>query len=191
MKLYIKYMVSNCCKLMVKEKLRNLGLHPTEITLGEVEINEEISSQQHDEVRHTLKKMGLELLEDKRSIQIEKIKTAIIEMIHYSDEPPEVNYSEYISRKLEYDYTYISKLFSEVTGFTIQQYIITHRIERAKELIIYDELSLKEIAYKLHYSSIAHFSNQFKKVTGLAPSFFKSLKVNKRMAIDTFVAEEA
>ena len=183
-------MVSNCCKLMVKEKLRNLGLHPTEITLGEVEINEEISSQQHDEVRHTLKKMGLELLEDKRSIQIEKIKTAIIEMIHYSDEPPEVNYSEYISRKLEYDYTYISNLFSEVTGFTIQQYIIIHRIERAKELIIYDELSLKEIGYKLHYSSIAHFSNQFKKVTGLAPSFFKSLKVNKRFAIDALVAEE-
>lgn len=184
MKLYIKYMVSHCCKLMVKEELKNLGLKVTSIELGELEIEGDISKEQFEKIKTALIKNGHELMEDKKSIQIEKIKNAIIEMVHYSDEPLEIKYSEYISEKLEYDYTYLSNLFSEVTGSTLQQFIIVHKIERAKELIIYNELSLKEICFKLHYSSVPHFSNQFKKVTGLSPAFFKSLKKKKRTSLE-------
>ena len=126
----------------------------------------------------------LELLEDKKSILIEKIKNVITEMIHHSDELPKVNYSDYISQKLEYDYTYLANTFSEVKGITIQQYIILHKIERVKELILYDELSLSEISYKLHYSSPAHLSNQFKKVTGLTPSFFKKMKQKRNRNLE-------
>jgi AraC-like DNA-binding protein len=122
----------------------------------------------------------LELLDDKRSILIEKIKNVITELIHYSDELPRVNYSDYISEKLGYDYTYLSNIFSEVKGTTIQQFIIINKIERVKELLLYDELNLTEIAYKLHYSSVAHLSNQFKKITGLSPSFFKQLKQKRK-----------
>jgi AraC-like DNA-binding protein len=176
MKLYIKYMVSLRCKMVVRDELEALGLVYTAIDLGLVELKEEIS----DEVRETLKKnlirSGLELLDDKKSILIEKIKTVIIEMIHYSDELPATNYSEYISEKLQYDYTYLANLFSEVKGITIQQYIINNKIEKVKELLLYDELSLKDIAYKLHYSSAAHLSTQFKKSTGNTPSFFKKVK---------------
>ena len=184
MKLYIKYMVSHCCKLMVQEELKKLGLRAYNIELGEVEVDEEISPAKFEQIRTALLKQGHELMEDKRAIQIEKIKNIIIEMIHFSDEPIEMKYSEYLSTKLENDYTYISNLFSEVTGVTIQQFIITHKIERAKELIIYNELSLKEIAYKLHYSSVGHLSNQFKKITGLTPIFFKSLKKKKRISLE-------
>ncbi len=169
MKLFVKYMVSLRCKMMVKEELKKLGLHYVRVDLGMVEILEDITPEQRENLSKNLMKSGLELLEDKKSILIEKIKNVIIDMIHYSDEIPEVNYSEYISEKLSYDYTYLSNIFSEVKGITIQQYIIFHKIERVKELILYDELSLSEIAYKLHYSSPAHLSNQFKKVTGLTP----------------------
>jgi AraC-like DNA-binding protein len=176
MKLYIKYMVSLRCKMMVKEELKKLGLEYVVVDLGTVEIMEDITREQRDQLKTNLLKSGLELLDDKRSILIEKIKNVITEMIHYSDELPDVNYSDYISEKLKYDYTYLANIFSEVKGITIQQYIIIHKIEKVKELLLYDELNLTEIAFKLHYSSVAHLSNQFKKVTGLSPSFYKQLK---------------
>jgi len=176
MKLYIKYMVSLRCKMMVKEELKKLGLRYVVVDLGMVEIMEDITQEQHDQLKINLMKSGLELLDDKRSILIEKIKNVIVEMIHYSDELPKVNYSDYISEKLGYDYTYLSNIFSEVKGITIQQFIIIHKIERVKELLLYDELNLSEISYKLHYSSVAHLSSQFKKITGLTPSFYKQLK---------------
>jgi len=180
MKLYIKYMVSLRCKMMVKEELKKLGIKYVIVDLGMVEILEDISKKQREQLKVNLLKSGLELLDDKKSILIEKIKNVITEMVHYSDELPKVNYSEYISEKLGYDYTYLANTFSEVKGITIQQFIISHKIERVKELLLYDELNLTEISYKLHYSSVAHLSNQFKKVTGLSPSFYKLLK-QKRM----------
>lgn len=176
MKLYIKYMVSLRCKMLVKEELKMLGFQNTIVDLGIVDVLEDVTKEQREELRTNLHKSGLELLDDKRSILIEKIKNIITEMIHYSNELPKVNYSDYISQKLDYDYTYLSNTFSEVKGITIQQFIIINKIERVKELLLYDELNLSEIAYKLHYSSVAHLSNQFKKVTGLSPSFFKQLK---------------
>lgn len=176
MKLYIKYMVSLRCKMVVKDELAKLGLHTTLVDLGMVEIMEEISNEDRETLRINLLRSGLELLEDKKSILIEQIKGVIVEMIHYSDETPKVNYSEYISEKLNYDYTYLSNVFSEVKGITIQQFIIINKIERVKELLLYDELNLTEISYKLNYSSVAHLSNQFKKITGLSPSFYKQLK---------------
>ncbi len=185
MNLYIKYMVSHRCKLLVKEELNKLGLHPFEVTLGEVVINENISAGEREQIKAALLKSGLELMDDKKAILIEKIKTVIIEMIHYDNKIPKINFSDFLSQKLEYDYTYLSNLFSETAGATIEQFIIVHKIERAKELIIYDELNLTEIASVLHYSSVAHLSNQFKKVTGLTPSFFKSLKKKKRNTLET------
>ena len=119
-------------------------------------------------------------MDDKKSVLIEKIKDVVIEMVHYEDELPKVNFSDYLAEKLGYNYTYLANLFSETEGTTIEHFIIIHKIERVKELIIYDELNLTEIAWKLHYSSVAHLSNQFKKITGLTPSFFKSLKNKKR-----------
>lgn len=169
-------MVSLRCKMIVKEELTKLGLKYVMVDLGIVEIPEDLSKVQHDLLKAELLKSGLELLDDKKSILIERIKNVITEMIHYSDEVPKTNYSDYISEKLNYDYTYLSNIFSEVKGITIQQYIIIHKIERVKELLLYDQLNLSEIAYKLHYSSVGHLSNQFKKVTGLSPSFFKQLK---------------
>jgi AraC-like DNA-binding protein len=179
MKLYIKYMVSLRCKLMVKDELRKLGLQSVHIELGMVELIESISNEQRERLKANLLKSGLVLLDDKKSILIEKIKSLITELIHYTDELPKVTYSDYISEKLGYDYTYLANIFSEVKGITIQQFIILHKIERVKELLIYDELNLTEISYKLHYSSVAHLSNQFKKITGLTPTFYKQLK-NKR-----------
>jgi AraC-like DNA-binding protein len=169
-------MVSLRCKLLVKEELEKLGLHYVVLELGVVDVLEDISPTQREELKLNLQKSGLELLDDKKSILIDRIKNVIIEMIHYTDELPKVNYSDYISEKLDYDYTYLSNIFSEVKGITIQQFIIVHKIERVKELLLYDELNLTEISYKLHYSSVAHLSNQFKKVTGLSPTFFRQLK---------------
>ncbi len=172
-------MVSLRCKMMVKEELKKLGLRYVVVDLGVVEMLEDITPQQKEQLKVNLLRSGLELLDDKKAILIEKIKNVIIEMIHYSDEVPKTNYSDYISQKLDYDYTYLSNVFMEVKGITIQQFIIIHKIEKVKELILYDELNLTEISYKLHYSSVAHLSNQFKKITGLSPSVFKQLK-NKR-----------
>src|SRR5688500_6010027 len=177
-------MISNRCKLAVKEELKKLGLHFIVVDLGEVEIMENMTVEQHQQLQAGLISAGLELMDDKRAVLIEKIKNVITEMIHHSEELPKVNYSDYISEKLNYDYTYLSNLFSAVKGITIQQFIITHKIERVKELLFYDELNLTEISYKLHYSSVAHLSNQFKKVTGLSPSQYKQLKDKKRSTIE-------
>ncbi|MBW8201715.1 helix-turn-helix domain-containing protein [Flagellimonas abyssi] len=180
MLIYIKYMVSSRCKMVVRQELQKLGLHYANVDLGTVEILENITDLQREQLHKNLKVFGLELLDDKRKIIIEKIKSVIIEMIHYSEEMPKVNYSDYISEKLGYDYTYLANTFSEVKGITIQQYIILHKIERVKELLLYDEVNLTEISYMLHYSSVSHLSNQFKKVTGLTPSFFKKLKEKRK-----------
>jgi AraC-like DNA-binding protein len=165
--------------MYVKQALLNLGLRPVEIDLGVVEVLQDISAEQRQQLKTNLLKAGLELLDDQKSILVDKIKNVIIEMVHYSDELPRVNYSDYISEKLDYDYTYLANIFSEVKGITIQQFIIIHKIEKVKELLLYDELNITEISYKLDYSSAAHLSNQFKKITGLTPSFYKQLK-NKR-----------
>lgn len=169
-------MVSLRCKLMVKEELKKLKIRFDAVDLGIVEIRCEITLEQREMLKENLLKSGLELLDNKKTILIEKIKNVIVEMVHYLDELPNMNYSDYVSEKLGYDYTYLSNLFSEVKGITLQQFIIIHKIERVKELLLYDEMNLTEIAYKLHYSSVAHLSNQFKKVTGLSPTFYKELK---------------
>lgn len=165
---------------MVKQELERLGLHNTSIELGMVDIEETINEEQKKLLKRNLALSGLELLDDKKNILIDRIKNVIIEMVHYTDEIPKVNYSDYISEKLDYDYTYLSNLFSSVKGITIQHFIIKHKIERAKELILYDQLNLSEISYKLHYSSVAHLSNQFKKVTGHTPTFYKKLGKRRR-----------
>ena len=177
-------MVSNRCKLVVKEELKKLGLHFVVVDLGEVDLMEELTSEQREKLSAALQESGLELMDDKRAVLIEKIKTVIIEMVHHSEEMIKVNFSDYLSEKLKHDYTYMANLFSETQGMTIAQFIISHKIERIKELIIYDELNITEIAWKMNYSSVAHLSNQFKKVTGLSPSHFKQLKEKRRCPID-------
>lgn len=184
MKLYIKYMVSLRCKMLVKDELKKLGINCVSVDLGMVEIQGDITDEQLETFAKNLKKSGLELLDDKKNILVEKIKSVIVEMIHYEDEVPKVNDSDYISEKLGYDYTYLSNTFSEVKGTTIQQYIIMHKIEKVKELLLYDELTLTEIAHKLHYSSVAHLSNQFKKITGLTPTYFKELKEKREKNLE-------
>lgn len=184
MKLYIKYMVSNRCKMAVKEELKKLGLHFIVVDLGEVEIMEKISTEQREELKKALLHSGLELMDDKRAVLIEKIKNVIIEMVHHTEEMIKVNFSNFLSEKLNHDYTYLANLFSEVQGTTIEQFIISHKIERIKELIIYGELNITEIAWKMNYSSVAHLSNQFKKATGLSPSHFKQLKDKRRSPLE-------
>lgn len=184
MKIYIKYMVSIRCKMIVKAALDQLGLRYTTLDLGEVEVKENLSEKQRNQLSSILLTSGLELMEDKKAVLIEKIKGVIIEMVHYADELPIIKNSEYLSGKLHHDYTYLANLFSETTGTTIEHYIIAHKIEKVKELLLYDELSLTEIAFQLHYSSVAHLSNQFKKVTGLTPSYFKKLKNKRRKTLD-------
>lgn len=169
-------MVSLRCKMVVHEELNNLGIKHAVVDLGIVEILNDINKQQREILKENLLKYGLELLDNKKSILIEKIKNVITEMIHYSDEVPKENFSDYLSEKLGYDYTYLANTFSEVKGITIQHFIIVNKIEKVKELLLYDELNLTEISYKLNYSSVAHLSNQFKKITGLSPSFYKQLK---------------
>ena len=173
-------MVSLRCKILVKKELKKLGIGYVTLDLGMVETSEDIGEERLIQFRNNLIVSGLELLDDKKSILIERIKNTIIQIIHYSDDVPRTNYSDHISEELGYNYTYLANTFSEVTGITIQHYIISHKIERVKELLLYDELNLSEIAHKLHYSSAAHLSNQFKKVTGLTPSFYKKLR-SKRM----------
>jgi len=170
--------------MLVKEELKNLGLHFVLVDMGVAEVMENITDVQREELKAALLRSGLELMDDKRAVLIEKIKNVIIEMIHYTDEVPKINFSDYLSEKLEYDYTYLANLFSEVQGTTIERFIISHKIERVKELIIYDEMNLTEIAWKMHYSSVAHLSNQFKKHTGLTPSHFRNLKNKRRIPIE-------
>lgn len=170
--------------MAVKEVLKNLGLHFMVVDLGEVEIMEDISPEQRAQLKADLLLSGLELLEDRKGILIERIKNAVVEMVHYSDENLKMNFSDYLSEKLHYDYTYLANLFSEVQGSTIGQFIIAHKIERIKELIIYGELNISEIAWKMNYSSVAHLSHQFKKATGLTPTHFKQLKDKRRSPIE-------
>jgi AraC-like DNA-binding protein len=170
--------------MIVKEKLNELGIPYVSVILGEIETKQKITEIKREQLKIALLKFELELMDDKKAILIEKIKIVIIEMIHYSDELPKITFSNYLSEKLNYDYNYLSNLFSETEGTTIEYFILRHKIERVKELIIYDELSLTEIAFKLHYSSVSHLSSQFKKVTGLTPTFFKSLKDKKRNTLE-------
>ena len=179
MKLYIKYMVSIRCKMIVKAELEQLGLHYGAVDLGEANVREDVTLAQRDQLRSALLKSGLVLMDDKKSLLVERVKALIVEMIHYADELPPIKKSIYISEKLNYDYTYLANLFSEVTGITLEQFIINHKIERVKELLLYDALSLTEIANKLNYSSVAHLSNQFKKITGLTPTYYKKLKQSR------------
>ena len=184
MKLYIKNMVCIRCKMVVKDELTKLGLHYTSVELGEADIVETLSPEQQDQFKEALVRSGLELMDDKKSVLIQKIKNVIVELIHYTDEPLTVNFSVFLSTKLDYDYTYLANLFSEVQGITIEKFIITHKIERVKELLVYNELNLTEIAYLMHYSSVAHLSAQFKKITGLTPSHFKHLKEKRRSMLE-------
>jgi YesN/AraC family two-component response regulator len=177
-------MVSTSCKNAARDALREMGLHFIIVELGEVELMETLSFSQREELKTKLLASGLELMDDKRSVLIERIKNVVIHMVHYSDEVLLINFSDYLSEKLQLDYTYMSNLFSEVQGTTIEQYIISNKVERIKELIIYNELNITEIAWKMHYSSVAHLSNQFKKVTGLSPTHFKQLKDRKRNPIE-------
>ncbi len=170
--------------MVVKSELDKLGLKYYAVDLGEVVVDGDVTAEDRRAFKIALAKSGLELMDDKRAMLIEKIKNVIVEMVHYEDEVPKTKYSDYISVKLDYDYTYLANLFSEATGITIEQYIITHKIERVKELLLYDELNLTEISYKLNYSSVAHLSNQFKKVTGLTPSYFKKLKLKRRLTLE-------
>jgi AraC-like DNA-binding protein len=170
--------------MLVKAELKELGLHFINVELGVVEIAEDITLEQREILKSNLLQSGLELMDDKKSMLIEKIKIVITEMIHYNDELPKVNYSEYISKVMGYDYTYLANIFSEVKGITIEHYIIAHKIEKVKELLLYDELNLTEISYKMNYSSVSHLSTQFKKVTGLTPTFFKNLKDKRRNTLD-------
>jgi AraC-like DNA-binding protein len=184
MKIFIKNMVSIRCKMVVKAELEKLGMHYTQVELGEVVIMDALSAENHDLLKKALHKSGLELMDDKKAMLIEKIKNVIIEMVHYMDKLPETKFSNYLSEKLDYDYTYMANIFSEVKGITIEHFIILHKIEKVKELIMYEELNFTEIAYKLNYSSVAHLSAQFKKITGLTPTFFKALKHKRRNTLD-------
>ena len=184
MKLHIKYMVSIRCKMIVKAELLKLGLHYLSVDLGEIETMETLTAQQLIDFNKALQRSGLELMDDKKSILIEKIKNIVVEMVHYADEFPKVKNSIYISEKSGHNYTYLANLFSEATGITIEHFIILHKIEKVKELLIYDELSLTEFSYQLNYSSVAHLSAQFKKITGLTPSFFKKLKYKRTTQLE-------
>ena len=170
--------------MVVKYELTKLGLHYTVVELGEADIMEDISPLQREQLKAALLKSGLELIDDKKSVLIQKIKNVIIELVHYSEEPLAINFSEYLSQKLQHDYTYLANLFSEVQGTTIEHFMIAHKIERVKELLVYDELKLTEIAYQMHYSSVAHLSAQFKKVTGLTPTHFKQIKIKRLSMLD-------
>lgn len=183
--LHIKNMVCNRCIKVVKDEFARLHLTIEEIELGKVSVSSSLSKEKVDEVRKVLDENGFELIDDKKSQIIDRIKTLVIEKIHYSAHDFEsVNTSDFLSKELGHDYSYLSNLFSSVEGITIEKYIINQKIEKVKELLVYDELSLSEIAYQLGYSSVQHLSNQFKKVIGLTPSHFKKLKENKRKPLD-------
>lgn len=185
-KLIVKNMVCDRCKIVVTQELEKLGLTPSVVHLGEVELVKSITNDEYQKIKSAFQSVGFELIDDKRSQWIEKIKKLIIQLVNENREKKsiKVNYSEYISRELGRDYSSLSSLFSAVEGVTIEQFIILQKIERVKELLVYDELSLSQIASTLGYSSTAHLSNQFKKVTGLTPSYFKAVGKTKRKSID-------
>ncbi len=177
-------MVCIRCQMVVKAELEKLGMRYVYVNIGETDIIGKLSGAQLTQLDGELRKSGLELMDDKKSILVEKIKYAIIELVHYTEEQIKVNLSDYISEKISLDYTYLANLFAEVKGTTIENFYLKHKIEKVKELIVYDELNLTEIAHKMHYSSVAHLSNQFKKITGLTPSHFKKLKKNRRKTLE-------
>ncbi len=177
-------MVSISCKMIVKQELEKLGLHCSLVELGRVETIGIISADQISEIRAVLSQSGLELMDNKKSILIEKIKNVIVEMTLYSNSQLKINFSNYLSEKLKLDYTYLANIFSEDQGITIEHFIIAYKIQRVKELIAYNELNLTEISWKLNYSSVAHLSTQFKKVTGITPSSFKHLEHTSRIALE-------
>lgn len=183
--LHIKNMVCNRCIKVVKDEFAKLDLQIEAIELGEVRVSSILSTTQLSEIKNVLTENGFELIDDKKSKLIDSIKTLVIEKIHHSKEVPEtINTSDYIAKKLGYDYSYLSNLFSSVEGLTIEKYIINQKIEKAKELLVYNELTLNEISFQLGYSSVQHLSNQFKKTTGLTPTHFKKLKESKRKPLD-------
>lgn len=184
MKIYIRNMVCIRCQMVVKSELEKLGLDYYDVKIGEANIIGPVPEEKLKELDVSLKKAGLELMSSRKSILVEKITNAIIELVHYTEEQLKVNLSDYLSDKLNYDYTYLANLFSEVKGTTIEKFYLKHKIERVKELIVYDELNLSEIAYRMDYSSVAHLSNQFKKITGLTPSHFKRLKEKRRDTLE-------
>ena len=184
MKIYIKNMVCSRCKLVVKSELEKLGLNILSVELGEAEIINSLDEKQKELVVKKLEQFGFEVIDDKRSRLIEQIKTIIIELVHHNQEGIKTNLSDFISEKLSLDYNYLSNLFSEVEGITVEKYFILQRIEKVKELLVYDEMNLSEIAYRLNYSSVAYLSNQFKKITGFTPTYFKQLKEKKRRQIE-------
>lgn len=182
--LYIKNMVCDRCKMVVEKTLRENGLHPMSVELGEIHIEEKLNLVKWEVLREELEKLGFELLDDRREQTITQIKAAIVRLVHYRDNNSTLNLSDYVSAQLHSDYSALSKLFSEVAGITIERYYIEQRIERVKELIKYDELSLTQIALQMSYSSVAYLSRQFKSVTGMTPTEFKALKKNTRRALD-------
>lgn len=184
MKFYIRNMVCSRCKMVVRDQFEKAGFSPVLVELGEVEIKEEPDSRELEPLKDSLLKLGFEIIDDRKSKLIDQIKNAVITLIHHSEELPKTNFSEFLSQKVNYDYTYLSNLFSEVEGTTIEKFIIAQRIEKVKELLMYDELSLSQIADRLGYSSVSYLSNQFRKQTGLSPSFYKSLKENQRRNIE-------
>lgn len=183
MKLYIRNMACLSCKVVVKEALEELEIVPVKVELGEVETREDMTAEEKKQLNKKIKKVGLELLESKQGSVIEKIRKVVVDYVYHTEEKLIVNFSDYLAEKLDYSYTYLANLFSEVEVSTIEQYVISMRIERIKELIMFEDLTLTEISYKLHYSSVAHLSAQFKKVTGLTPTHFKALKKKRRIAI--------
>lgn len=182
--LYIKNMVCNRCKMVVKAALEQLNLNASSISLGEVTLDNELTGEVKQQLEAALQDVGFELIDDRKSRIIERIKTLIIELVHQNDGDLKINLSRFLSEQLHHDYNYISHLFSEVEGTTIEQYFIAQKVERVKELLVYDELTLSEISFRLNYSSVAHLSNQFKKVTGLTPSHFKKIRTEKRKPLD-------
>ncbi len=177
-------MVCARCKMVVHSELEKHGYHPLDVSLGEVDIQETLTPQQHTDLNNALSSYGFELIEDKKAKLIEKVKNAVINVVHYDSDKDNMNISDYLGQKLQHDYSYLSKLFSEIEGTTIEQYLIAQRIERVKEWLLYDEMTLSEIANKMAYSDVAHLSRQFKKVTGITPSQFKQLKENKRRPLE-------
>ncbi len=182
--MYIKNMVCIRCQMVVKAELEKLGLQYSDVKIGEATINGDLQPEQLDHLDAALRKSGLQLMDNKKSILVEKVKSAIIELVHYTDEQIKINLSDFLSEKLGYNYTYLANLFTEVKGITIEKFYLIHKIEKVKELIVYDELNLTEIADKMHYSSVAHLSNQFKQITGLTPSYFKKLKIKRRGTLE-------
>jgi len=177
-------MVCNRCKMVVKSELEKLGLQPLTVELGEVELKEELTSEEKERVNTRFLELGFELIDDKKSRLIERVKNLVVELVHHSEEQLNMNVSDYLIQYIPMEYNYLSNLFSEVEGTTIEKFYIAQRLERVKELLVYDELSLSEIANQMGYSSVAYLSTQFKKVVGLTPSHFKSIKASKRKSLD-------